>query len=134
MDIQKALTKNLSLKVISLLLAIMIWFAIYAFQHDIRFGKSLMEQTRSFPNHPITVMKTAADVNSYRVVPSDVDVVLRGPPQIMESLTEHDIEVYINLTDVVDAEKIEKKVIVIPPENVKVVDIKPSVVRIEKIK
>lgn len=119
---------------ISLLLAIMIWFAIYAFQHDIRLGKSLMEQTRVFQNHPITVMKTAADVHSYRVIPSEVDVVLRGPPQIIKSITDYDIEVYINMTDVVDAERLEKKVIVIPPADVKVVEVKPPIVRIEKVK
>lgn len=134
MDIQKALTKNLGLKIISLLLAVMIWFAIYAFQHDIRFGRSFMEQTRIFEKHPITVMKNAADSHSYKFIPSEVDVVLRGPPHVIKSINEQDIEVYINLTDVVDAEQLVKKVIVIPPEDVKVVEIKPPVVRIEKIK
>jgi hypothetical protein len=134
MDISKFFTKNPGLKLISLVLATAVWFTIYAFQHDIRWGKSLMEQTRVFERHPITVMKNAADSHAYRFIPSEVDVVLRGPSQVINSITERDIEVYINLTDVVDAEKLVKKVIVIPPEDIKVVEVRPPVVRIEKIK
>lgn len=125
--------KNFWQKLVALLLASLIWFTIYSVQHDVQFGRfSAHQQIRTFYRHPITVMKTAADTYGYRVMPSEVDVTLKGPAELINSLTEKDIEVYINLTDVVDAERLKKKVLVFPPEGVVVVEIKPQFVIIER--
>ncbi len=126
------ITKNFWQKLGALVLAVLIWFTIYSIQHDVRFRKSLMPQTRTFVNHPITVMKTATDPRSYKITPSEVDVTVRGMPDILNSLNEKDIEVYVNLTDILEAEKLKKKVIVSPPDGITVLNVEPRYVTIEK--
>jgi len=77
-------------------------------------------------------MKTALDSHGYSVTPSEVEVIIRGPANILNSLTEKDIEVYINLTDVVDVVRLRKKVLIFVPEGVTVVNVNPPFVTVEK--
>jgi len=127
------MTKYFWQKLGALVLAILIWFTIYSIQHDVRFSKSFTPQTRTFVNHPIAVMKTATDTRSYKIIPDEVNVTVRGTPDIINSMTEKDIEVYVNLTDILESEKFKKKVIVSPPEGVTVLNVEPRYVTIEKI-
>lgn len=122
------------MKLISLLLAILTWFTIYAIQHNIRLGRPGVTVTKTLEKLPITVMKTAADIRAWRVIPSEVDIVVKGPPEAINSLTYKDVEVYINLTDVVEAQGLVKKVLVLVPPNVNIVEVKPPEVKIEPVK
>ncbi|MGC8743638.1 MAG: CdaR family protein [Verrucomicrobiia bacterium] len=132
MSFPEIVTKNLARKIISFLIAVFIWFAIYSLQHDVRLSRNHNLVTKTFHNHPITVMKAALDSHGYRVNPSEVEVILRGPANILNSLTEKDIEVYINLTDVVDVVRLRKKVLIFVPEGVTVVNVNPPFVTVEK--
>ncbi|MGC9034493.1 MAG: CdaR family protein [Verrucomicrobiia bacterium] len=127
------ITKNLGRKIGSFLIAIFIWIAIYSSQHDVRLGARTATAVRTFPNHPITVLKIATDSYGYRIVPSNVDVTLKGPAKLLNSLTEKDIEVYINLTDVVDVVKVKKKVLIFTPEGINIVDVNPPFVTVERV-
>lgn len=136
MRVRDLILNNFWWKFFSLVLASMIWFTIYAMQRNLRIGQldPANEMVRIFAKHPITVMRTAADVRSFRVVPSEVDVTVSGPPAIIQSLAERDVEVYINLTDVLDAEGLIKRVQIFTPQNVKTVEVHPADVRIERVR
>jgi hypothetical protein len=53
-------------------------------------------------------MKTATDPRSYKITPSEVDVTVRGMPDILNSLNEKDIEVYVNLTDILEVKNLRR--------------------------
>lgn len=136
MRIRDLILNNFWWKFISLVLASMIWFTIFAMQRNLRIGQPdpANAMVRTFVKHPITVMRTAADVRSFRVVPSEVDVTVSGPAAIVQSLTDREVEVYINLTDVLDAEGLIKKVQIFTPQSVNVIEVRPPDVRIERVR
>ena len=120
MSARDAILQNFWLKLFSLVLATMIWFAIYGAQNQLplRPDRPLLgTTTREFRQVPITVMKAAADLRAFRVEPNVLDVTVSGPLAKVQALTPHQLEVFINLTDVSDTVGQTKKILVhVPPD------------------
>lgn len=134
MPVRELIFNNFWLKLFSLVLATMIWFAIAIQNNAIGGRDNVVNVAREFTGHPITVMKSAADVRGFKVVPSEVDVVVSGRPELMQSLSEKSIEVYIDMTDARDIEGLRKPVQFFAPAGVTVIRVDPPTVQIERVR
>lgn len=122
MSARDAILQNFWLKLFSLVLATMIWFAIFGAQNNLRPSQpALGSVTRKIEQVPITVMKSAADLRAFRVEPSQIEVTVRGPIAEVQALTARQLEVFINLTDVHDTAGLTKKILVHTPPGIAVV-------------
>ena len=131
MSARDAILQNFWLKLFSLVLATMIWFAIYGAQNNLRPGQTALGTvTQKFEKVPITVMQSAADFRAFRVEPSQIDVTVRGPIAEVQALTVRQLEVFINLTDVHDTAGLNKKILVHAPAGIGVVKVSHTEARI----
>ncbi|MEI7729688.1 MAG: CdaR family protein [Verrucomicrobiota bacterium] len=128
MHFRDLILHNFWLKLASLVMATMLWFVIFATQTNLRFSES----TRIMEKHSITVLKSSEDVRATLVTPSHVDVVVSGPVALLEGLSSSDIEVYVDLTDIKEANELIKRVQVFARNGVKVVEIRPPTVTIRR--
>ena len=107
---REAILHNFWLKLFSIVLATMIWFAIFGAQNNLRPDRPLIGNvTREFHQVPITMMKSASDLRGFRVEPSVVDITVNGPLGKAQALTPRGLEVFIDLTDVRDTVGLTKK-------------------------
>lgn len=131
MSARAAILQNFWLKLFSLVLATMIWFAIYGAQNNLRTGQTALGTvTQKIENVPITVMQSAADYRAFRVEPSHIDVTVRGPIAEVQALTARQCEVFINLTDAQDAAGLTKKILVHTPPGIAVVKVSHTEARL----
>ena len=134
MSARDAILQNFWLKLFSLVLATMIWFAIFGAQTNLRPDRlALGTVTRKFERVPITVMKSAADLRAFRVEPSVVDITVTGPLAKVQALTAQQVEVFINLTDMHDTVGLTKKILVHLPPDIVLRGVSPTEVSIASV-
>ncbi len=124
--------RNFGLKVFSLVLAALIWFAIQAQLHTgARFPGNPFRplETREF-HRPITVLASATNRLALRIEPKEVHVKVIGDASTIKKLQAHEIQVFVKLTD---APRLEGSfpIEVILPRDVNLQDLQPSHVSIE---
>jgi len=83
---------NFLLKLFSIVLATLIWLAVWA---SLR-GASA-EVTRKFPRRPVLVMTGTGEHPALAIEPPDVSVLVRGPAALLSGLKEQDIQVFLQL-------------------------------------
>ncbi|MFM8469668.1 MAG: CdaR family protein [Limisphaerales bacterium] len=131
MSARDAILQNFWLKLFSLVLATMIWFAIAGAQSNSRPGQpGLGAVTRKIKSVSITVMQSANDFRAFRVEPNAIDVTVRGPIAEVQALTARQLEVFINLTDVHDTTGLNKKILVHSPAGIAVVQVSHTEARV----
>ena len=82
-------------KVTSLLLAMIVWFVVHGTDSD----KSLLPTAqKTFSNHPLGVMREAADKRAIRITPTEVTVIVTAP--IGTQLRDSDIQTFIDLNEI----------------------------------
>lgn len=124
MSARDAILQNFWLKLFSFVLATMIWFAIYGAQNNLRPDRpALSTMPRKIEHVPITVMKSATDLRTFRVEPSHIDITVRGRIAEVQALTARQLEVFINLTEVHDTAGLTKKILVHTPPGITVVEV-----------
>ena len=117
------------LKLLSLVLATLIWFIIhFAIQKQVS-PLTLTANERKFPSLPVMVMFAAEDVRSYKVKPSEVEVVVQGETKILKNLQSRDIRVMVDLTGI-EAAHMRKRVEVTPPPGVSHTRVTPQEVEV----
>ena len=137
MALRDYVLKNFGWKVISLLLAALIWYNIHSsLPNEIQLSRNPVNRaaTNEFPRLPITVLTDAADLHGYLVRPNFVKVIVTGNLALLKKLTAKDIQVFVNLTDLKETSETMQKINVFPPGGVTLVDVTPPVVRVEWIK
>lgn len=127
MSTREAILQNFWLKLFSLVLATMIWFAIFGAQTNLRPERAVLGNvTRKFERVPVTVMKSAADLRAFCVEPSTVEITVSGPLAKVQALTPGQLEVFISLTDVNDTVGLTKKILVHVPHDIALLNVSPS--------
>lgn len=131
MSTRDAILKNFWLKLFSLVLATMIWFAIFQTQNSPRwdwqrFGHATVELKQV----PVTVMRSAGDLRAFRVEPGAVDITVQGPRSKAPALTPASLEVFINLADATDTVGPTKNIHVHAPPDFTVVKVSPAKVHL----
>jgi len=96
MSIRSLIFDQLWLKLFSLVLATLIWLAVWANLG----GERISKFTRSFINQPILVLTTeSADRPSFNVIPERATVTVRGPVDLIQSMKDTDISVFVRVVD-----------------------------------
>ncbi len=116
------LLNNLGWKLLSLILATLIWAT---------YSSDLMDRLRPgslrrFSSVPVTVLTTAAGGRSYQVTPEKIEIVLRGPANLLEALQPSEVRAYVDLTGVRDTEGLRQKIEVNAPPGFSVARIVPA--------
>ena len=127
MSVRELLLHNFAWKLVSLVLAVLVWFTLQSgVQRQLR-----PSDLRTFSRLEITVMTTAGDERSFRVEPSTVAVTVNGDTCSMRNLRASDVQVFVNLTEILDAKVLRKKIQVYVPPGINVVEIDPPEVSVQ---
>ena len=96
MSIRSLIFDQLWLKLFSLVLATLIWLAVWANLGGERISKS----TKSFINRPILILTTeSADRPNFNVIPERATVTVRGPVDLIQRMEDKDISVFVRLVE-----------------------------------
>jgi YbbR domain-containing protein len=85
------------LKVISLVLAALIWLAVHSTVGvDPTAGP---KATREFLHRPVLLLAETAAHQAFLVEPAYIDVFVQGPATMLNALKEQEVQVFVRLTD-----------------------------------
>jgi YbbR domain-containing protein len=125
--LRNLLLHDLPLKLFALALAVLIWATV-----QVAIQKQITGVTPSGPQvlhtlHrlPVLVVSAAADVRAFRVNPAQVEVTVRGERELVDRLTEKDVRVTVDLTEIAAARGLIKHVDVATPAGVTLVRVTP---------
>ena len=132
MPLRDLMTKDLSWKIFSIVLATAIWLTVHALSANASKRINPLDgmMTRTFEAVPVLVVSAAADVREFKVNPRFVQVVVSGKPEIVNTLETKQIHVLVDLTGVVEAVDLKKRVDVSMPAGVTFVSALPGEVDI----
>ena len=133
MSAPQLFTKDWLWKLLSLALAAVIWGVV----NNVTTTKPVVVENplsprveRTFTRLPVLVVSSAADVRECKVQPEYVSVTVRGAPEIMTQVTDREIEVRVDLTDIESARNLRKRVIVSSPPGVTFLSVDPPEVEV----
>jgi len=138
MPLRRILLYNFPLKLFSLMLAGLIWFAVFSIQDEPKAvpGFAVGDVEKEFDQVPVSVLKSPSDTAVYTISPNAVNVTIKGDPKVLETLTARDVQVFIDFTEARSgARKNERKqdVQVRLPEAVDSIEVSPSYVFADRI-
>ncbi len=105
------ITRNLGWKVVSVVLATLVWSLIHFNTSDtLRFG-----QPKTFDAVPIHVLTPAADACTFQVEPPSVRLSVSGRSEDIARLRLSDVLVFVNLDNIPDVEAYREVEVHLPP-------------------
>jgi hypothetical protein len=118
------LPQNLGWKLLSLVLAVVIWLTIKALSSE-------QGQTeKMFINLPIQIVSGTADVRAFTVEPDIARVTVRGRPGSISRLTEREIRVLVDITSADFNYSFRRHLDVSVPNGITVIRIEPAEVQL----
>jgi len=133
---RKLIFYNFWLKLFSLLLAGMIWYAVFSIQDKPKAvpGFNVGTQKKEFDQVPVVILKSPSDTAVYKISPNAVNVTVTGKPSQLETLTPADVRVFIDLSNMrAGSTKKSYQVSVHTPDPSLIVDVSPDLVFPERI-
>ena len=91
----RKLTENLGWKIVSILLATLVWLLIH-YNTSERFRP---QRSRVFDALPITVLSAPGDARAFRLSPPTARLALRGTENALRTLRPTDLQLFVNLSD-----------------------------------
>jgi YbbR domain-containing protein len=135
MSLRAFISHNFWLKLFSLLLATLIWFAIHFW---IEGGNRQPTNpitnpiTRQLFRLPVRVMTKPGENRTFRVDPPEVAVSVTGEAAVMRDFTAKSISVYVDVANIRSARETNQQVKVDVPEEL-TVDVVPRTVNVEQV-
>ena len=127
---QRVVFHNLGLKIFSVLLAMLVWFAARTQIGDnptVPAGFASDEAQRPFENQQVLVLTSAADPRVFQVDPLVVSVVVSGPAQQVQHLKDAEVGVFVRAPQE-DSEYVPVQVNV--PRGITVVQLRPEAAKV----
>jgi YbbR domain-containing protein len=125
---------DFQLKLFSLVLALLFWLTVSSAirQKEVSpsTGASLFTMVRVFTNLPVGVLSSSADVRSYKVNPSRVDVTVQGDPRALSSLRGDEIRVWVDLTNIEGSRNLSRRMDVSTPTGIAHLSVRPEEVQV----
>ena len=134
MPLRPFIIENLWLKIFSLILAMLIWFAIQSTQSDYRFPQGLFGsrlQTLEL-SCPVTVMTPPTLHAGFALEPGTVLVKVRGEESVLKRLSPESLPAYVRLSEAPNPSRLVR-VEVVAPRNVTIAEIVPDQVSVRAI-
>ena len=124
--------KDVMLKLLSLLLAILTWLALSSIQRESTpVGTvSLYSQKLTFFNVEVVILSSASDVHDYRVEPKTVEVTVEGDSKVLQGLESKDVRAMVDLTGLESGTDVRKRIELSTPPGVKHVKVNPKEARV----
>jgi YbbR domain-containing protein len=137
-SLRELILNNLSWKVTSVVMAILIWLTIYSNQNGLKFmevfkWRDLHAAESVRRSLPVTVITTATDMRRFTITPKEVEVTVRGESATLNKLKMSDLAAFVNLTDVNDDMVFQKRVNLYAPSNVVPISVVPQQVTVERV-
>src|SRR5690349_2122276 len=127
MALRDIVTKDVGWKLLSVVLAVVIWLTVHAISKERGPDQALGPwENHTFTNLPVLVVSAAADVREFKVKPENIDVTVRGRPEVISALVAKEIEVRVDLTDVESARNLRKRAIISVPPGIILVRANPA--------
>lgn len=128
MPLSDIATKDSGWKILSLALAVVIWLTVHTISEDatkpVKPLSGLM--TQSFPAVPVLAVSAAADVREFKIKPGTVRVTVSGKPEALTALDPRQIHVLVDLTGILAAQDLKKRVDVSTPPGITFVSAVPA--------
>ena len=128
MPLRDYIFENLGWKLAALLLAVLVWFSI---QFAIRKGGD--SGVRTLRNQPVHILTASGDARIFNIQPLEVDVLLRPRSGPLKNLSDQEVQVFVNLTDIPDVTGPMREVLVYTKGQFEVLRTEPKVVYVERI-
>ncbi len=94
MPLRKIIADNFWLKLLSFVLACLIWLSVRA-----NIGTSSGDATRTFEARPVLLLTDVTEHVAMIASPNHASVTVRGPADVVQKLADQDIHVYVRLHD-----------------------------------
>lgn len=137
MLLRQVILHNFWLKLFSLMLATLVWFAVaFGMQSGLRVVTNPITNPiqREKLRLPISVLTQPADARVFRVLPEFVDVTVEGEAAVLRDfLRKEDIAAYVDLNVIRHNEKSAQRIRVHVPDGVVVIDVTPQTTLVEQI-
>lgn len=96
----RPITHNLGWKIVSVLLATLLWYLVhFSSSNSLRFG-----QGKTFDAVPIHVLTAAGEAGAFEVDPPSVRLTVAGTSEALRRLRLSDVLVFVNLGNIQDVE------------------------------
>ena len=136
MTLRDLILNNFVWKLLSLLLAMLVWWRIDNLvereNEQAQTPATSSGETQTF-SLPVRVLGPARNARGFAVVPSNVTVTLRGQRDILERVNPTNVVVYVDATFAPDAQSATLTVVVRPPAGVSVQEVRPAGVYVERM-
>lgn len=136
MTLRDLIVNNFGWKLISLVLATLIWWRIDNLdkrgEDPTQTSAFSPAETQTF-SLPVRVLGPARNLGGFTVVPSEVTVTLRGTRDVLERVKATNVVVYVDAAFPPDARSATLTVVVRPPAGVSVQEIRPVGVYVERM-
>jgi YbbR domain-containing protein len=128
MSFRDILTKDAGWKVLSVIVAVVIWLAVHKISVADSQGVSPVNGavTHSFQSVPVLVVSAAADVREFKVRPAAVQITVSGTPEAVTALDPRQIHVLVDLTGIQAASDLKKRVDVSTPPGITFISAAPA--------
>jgi YbbR domain-containing protein len=119
-------------KLISLAVAVMLWFTIsFSIKNDVPISAlARSTATQKTFTLPVVILSSAADVRAVRVDPQEVEVTVQGEPKVVAAVRSNEIRALVDLTGVAAAQDLHQRIEVATPSGVTHVRVFPPNVRV----
>ena len=116
--------KNLGWKMLSLGLAVAIWWGIRPSIDDD--GASV----RTFDEIPIQIVSSTTDVRAFRVDPEKVSISVQGPSQMIDVLTDREIRAFVDVTYADTSQNFNRPLRIATPPGITLMRVDPAEVTV----
>jgi YbbR domain-containing protein len=124
------ITKDLTWKLFSLILAVALWITIHNLRETPEAVVPFATVTEMTYTNPVLAVSAGADVHNAQIVPNVVAVKVSGPSDIMAGLQKSDVHVWMNLTGLDSARQLRRNVDVSLPPGVTLDRVSPPEVSV----
>jgi hypothetical protein len=122
-----AISRNLVWKLVSVVLACLVWMTLHSgAQNRLKPGSR-----QTFADRPISLVMLAGDERVFQVTPATVTVVLRGDLEQLKGMRPEEVEPHVSLTGIIEARELRKRVDVRVPPGVQVESVVPALVLVQ---
>ncbi len=136
MSLRALILNNFWLKLFSVLLATLIWFAIhFGIANDFRIPQNPITNptVTQFLRLPIRVLTQPGDSRVFKVDPDEVIVTVTGEGAVLRDLTPKTIAAYVDLANSRSARETNQQIKLNIPGGVTVVNFAPRAVNVEQV-
>lgn len=135
MSLRAFIQHNFWLKLFSVLLATLIWFAInFGIENELNLPENPITNPATKENLrvPVRVLTRPGDGRVFKVDPEEVTVTVTGEAAILRDVTPRTISVFVDLANVRSQRETNQQVKLDVPSGVTVINVAPRAVNVEE--